>query len=424
MHCRTARWLGLAALAGGMLLRLSLGHSQPAASDPAPPATPQAAKNPRDLASMSPLQRQMYLSAQRGADWLFRANRPDGRFVYGLVPALNAPLEGDHYLRQAGAAAALARAARFFGEERYAARARQAILVLLMDTVVDPDQPTVRYTALPSVVINRLASAGLLVSAIHELPQPGKDLLDQAEQLCEYIRRQQQSDGSLRYCDPVASGAGSTAALSDPEGINYYPGEALYGLMLSQRHRPADWKTDVVRKAVGYYHPWWKANANMAFVPWQTAACTEAYLRTKEPVFADFVNEMNDWLCELQYARLDPRQPLWLGGFMGWAEGKAVAAPPQVGSASYAESLAEACRVARQAGDLPRYQRYRSALESCLQFLSTLQYTDANAQHFAAWYRPAVLGAFFASHQDGNLRIDYTQHPVNALVNYLAHVAD
>ena len=35
----------------------------------------------------------MHLSAQRGADWLFRANRSDGRFVYGFLPAVNAPLE-------------------------------------------------------------------------------------------------------------------------------------------------------------------------------------------------------------------------------------------------------------------------------------------------------------------------------------------
>jgi hypothetical protein len=112
-----------------------------------------------------------------------------------------------------------------------------------------------------------------------------------------------------------------------------------------------------------------------------------------------------------------------VGGFMGWADGKAQAVAPQVGSAAYAEGLAEACRVARQAGDVPRFQRYRESLEHCLQFLTTLQYTEANAQHFADWYRPALLGAFHASHQDGDLRLDYTQHAVSALVGYLEHAA-
>jgi hypothetical protein len=109
---------------------------------------------------------------------------------------------------------------------------------------------------------------------------------------------------------------------------------------------------------------------------------------------------------------------------MGWVDGKATALAPDVGSAVYAESLAEACRVARQAGDLPRFQRYREVIENCLRFLTGLQYREANTQHFADWYRPALLGGFHASHQDGTLRIDHTQHAVSALVQYLRYVVE
>src|SRR5438105_2037575 len=76
-----------------------------------------------------------------------------------------------------------------------------ALLALLGDTVTDAKEPQVRYTSLPSAVVNRLAAAGLLVLAIHELPAAERDLLDQAEQLANYIRRQQQADGSLSYAD-------------------------------------------------------------------------------------------------------------------------------------------------------------------------------------------------------------------------------
>jgi hypothetical protein len=199
---------------------------------------------------------------------------------------------------------------------------------------------------------------------------------------------------------------------------------ALYALMLSQRYQQAEWKTEAVRKALAYYRPWWRANKDLELVPWQTAAYTEAYLRTRDREFAEFVNEMNDWLCQLQYAQLDPRHPLWMGGFMDWADGKPVPAEPQATSACYAQSLAEACRVARQAGDVARYQRYREALERCLQFVTTLQFLDANTQHFADWYRRLLLGAFHASHEDGNLRIDYTQHAVCALIQYLNYAAE
>jgi hypothetical protein len=364
----------------------------------------------------------MYLSARGGANWLHRVNRPDGRFVHGFVPALNTPLEGDHFFRQIGAAFALARAARFTGNPQYAAKARGAVVTLLLDTMVDdPKQPRVRYSSLPSLLVNRLGTAGLLVMAINELPKPAADLLKQSEQLCAFIRRQQQPDGSLAYGDTPRD---VKTMAADPDGINHYPGLALYGLMLSQRHRPAAWKTELVRKARKFYQRHWRRSRNPALVPWHTAAYAAAYRLTRDPELAGAVREMNDWLCGLQYMQLDRHHPLWLGGFKGWADGKATAAAPDAGSAACAESLAEACRVARQAGDLERYRRYRVALENCLRFLVTLQFDEANAQHFADWYRPALLGAFHASHQDGSLRIDYTQHALCALVQYLTHVAE
>jgi hypothetical protein len=413
--------LGVGGLAAWSLTR-GQDHSaptpplQPAAAHPSSLVRGTPAPSPgRDASGLSPLQQQMQLSARRGADWLFRMNGPDGRFVHGYLPALKSVMEGDQYLRQAAAAFALARAARYTGEERYAARATQAVLTLLGDTAPDPKDAQVRRLQLAEALVDHLGAVGLLVMAINELPAPEKDVLEKSEQLCNYLRTQQQADGSLR---PPAANTGE-----DWDGVNHSPGLALYGLMLSQRHRPAAWKIEVARKALAYYRPWWKEHKDPAFVPWQTAACTEAFLATKELAFAEFVCEMNDWLCGLQYDRIDARRPRWYGGFPAWADGQRVETAPQVASAAYAEALAEACRVARQQGDLSRHQRYKEALERCLQFLATLQYTDANTQHFADWYRPALLGAFHASHQDGNLRIDYTQHAVCALVQYLTHVA-
>jgi hypothetical protein len=360
----------------------------------------------------------MLLAAQRGADWLSRMNTVKGRFAPGWLPALNAPLEGDDYARQAAAAAALARAARVFGDERYAARASQAALVLLDATAVDPGDPKARHTALPSASLNRLGAAALLVLAINELPDPQADLLEQSEQLCAYVRLQARPDGSLRCSDA------DDAKADDPDAVAAYPGLALCALMRSQARRPAAWKTDLVRKALAYYRPWWKAHKSLAFVPAQTAAYAEAYAQTKEQPFADAVFEMNDWLCGLQYDLvLDVRQSPWSGGFKGWADGKAVEGPPQVDSARYAESLAAACRVARAAGDPDRHKRYGAAVALGLQFLGRLQYTPENTLHFSDWYRDTLVGGFHASQQDGDLRLDYTQEAVSALLAYLEHVA-
>jgi hypothetical protein len=378
-----------------------------------------------DVSKLDPLHRGIFLSARRGAEWLWQANRPNGLFLYGYIPSLDTPMEGDSYLRQIGGAFALARAARFLGDPRFAARARQAALTLLATTEVDPKDPTVRYAKFPSAYANRLGAAGLLLLAIHELPEPGEDLLQQSDQLCQFIRSQQQADGSLRFQDDLPpDNPLNPQNDEDKEGINYYPGEALYGLMKSQQHRPADWKIEVARKALAYYRPWWHKHRNTALVPWHSSAYAEAYLLTKEKVFADFVFEMNDWMASLQYGTTSRHNPLWQGGFAVWMNGTAVAMPPRVGSASYAEGLAAACRVARQAGDVARYQRYREATERCLQFLMTLQYTPANTRQFTDWYRPRLYGAFFGSHQDGSIRVDYTQHAICAMIEYLQYVAD
>src|SRR5262249_37424198 len=149
MRVRMAWTIRLVVLIVGISTALSLTRGQEQ-SPSAKLAVPQAAANPpqpaqhvsaetpaapaRDLSQLPPLQKQIWLSALRGAEWLYRANGPDGRFTYGLVPALKTPLEGDHFLRQAGAARALARAARFSRDDRYAARATQAIVALLADT--------------------------------------------------------------------------------------------------------------------------------------------------------------------------------------------------------------------------------------------------------------------------------------------------
>src|SRR5262249_19797344 len=97
------------------------GFVPPAADAPASKALTQRG---RAVSQFRPRARGLSRGGRRGSEWLSRLHQPPGRFVPGWLPALNQPAEGDHFLRQAGAALALARAARFFKDERYTARAR------------------------------------------------------------------------------------------------------------------------------------------------------------------------------------------------------------------------------------------------------------------------------------------------------------
>lgn len=397
------------------------------AQGPAPPVVPakhaELAPAPsvkgRDLAKLTPQQRLCYMSAYRGMEWLRRTNKQDGKFVYGFLPDLRAALDGDSFTAQAGAAFALARAARFFGDEASVAVSRQALLTLLLETIVDAKDKDTRHVAAPAQMVNRLTSQGQLVLAIHELPSPGQDLLDRADQLCNYLRKQQQPTGAF-----VVAEAGEDAKSAARDDALGCAGLALQGIVRSHKLKPAPWKLEVANKARAFALSCWQKKKCLPLAAGQTPAFAEAYLLTQDKAYADLVFAMNDWLCTLQYVPTDAVRADWAGGFRHWVDGQAVTLAPDIRSAEAAECLAEACRVARAAGDLPRLTRYSRSLESCLQFLLTLQYSENRVQHFVEAYRPAVVGAFHASPQDGKIRIDCTQHALSALVMYLEQAAD
>jgi hypothetical protein len=350
-------------------------------------------------------------------------NGVKGRFLPGWRPDLAVEAEGDNFLRQAGAAYALARAARLGGQEAYAARATQALLLLFEQTELDAAGQA-RCPILPSVVVSRLGGAGLLLAAVHELPDPPKDLLDKAEQLAVFIRGRARPDGSLRCGDAPDGDSPEQRAAEARAALGEMPALALYGLLRSQGRRPAAWKLDLARSGLAYYLPLWRRDQNrpVAFSAWHVAAWVEAHAQTREQPFADAVCEAADWLCGLQYDMV-PQRATWRGGFASFEGGKKVETAPDAGSAVCAEALARACRVTRQRGDLERHRRYTAAVEGGLQFLTTLQYTEGTTQHFADWYRPRLVGGFFASPQDGSLRLDHTQHALCALLLYLEYVA-
>jgi hypothetical protein len=420
MRNKLAWWLTI----GWGLIALfvsSVGAQTPQPPRTLPPSVQQAGFNTPpvatpefDTSKLPPAAQEVYRGARSGAEWLCRVHQPNGRFLVGWVPDLNQPIQGDNFLSQARATFALARVARVFKDERYAARARQAVLTMLAETAPDPTDPLSRFTTVPSSAANRLGAAGLLLACIHELPDPAADLLDQGEQLARYIARRQQPNGSFRPDDVQEK---------DPDAAVEHAGEALYGLMRSNVRRPAAWKLDAARRALAYDRAWWGEHKSPAFVAGQTAGFAEVFVQSKErardTACADFVFDMGDWLCGQQIRQLDVRHPQWQGGFAEFAQGHAATGPPKAASAAYAAAVIDACRVTRQKPDAERYGRYSESAFAALQFVMMLQYSEANTQHFAPGYRQrCLLGGVHVSAEDGSLRLEDTAHAVAALAAY------
>ena len=399
----------------------ALWHGQAQTPPPIMPTTPiaPAEPKPREAGKLPDDAQPIYYSALRATEWLKLANKPDGRFVYGFQPSLRVQLDGDNFQSQAGATFALARASRYFRNGAGSAKARQAALSLLLETMVDPGDAAIRHTAAAPNVVNRLSSHGLLISAIYELQSPGQDLLDAADQMANYLQRQQKPDGALFVT--VGAETFKSGAEIDAE----HAGWALQGIIRSQKHRPAAWKLDVVRKARTHYFAQWQANKSTYLACSHTPAYAEAYVQTKDPAFAEAVFAMNDWLLGLQFRdEVELPRKQWNGAVLRFKDCRTEAAIPDIQSALASESLADACRVAKQAGDLGRLKNYERALIASLHFTMSLQYTPTNTDHFVEKFRPWIQGAFHASHQDGNLRLDYTQHPLCAMVQYLDAVVE
>lgn len=356
-----------------------------------------------------------------GSAWLTRMNQSQGRFLFGYIPALRQPMDGDHDLKQAQAALALAQAARFAGDDRQAAVASQAILTLLAATRVEPNDPNCRVPIRTSLTCNRVGFAGVLALAIYELPGADPRLLAEAEALCNFIQSQCRPDGSVHYTD----GPTDVPTQIDPAGVNEYPGLALQAVAVSNRVRPAQWKADALKRGLAHYRDYFRGKPHPMLAATLTPAFAEMHLQTRSPDAVACVIEMNDWLLNLQYPPSDPRHPQWVGGFRHWSNGQAVDAAPGFECGAYLQSLSCAYRLVRLAQDPERDGRYRQAVVDVAQFLTGLQYLEANTRHFENAFRAnTLIGGFHLSPTDGNLRIDATASCVSGMLRFLTSGAE
>lgn len=396
----------------------------PASVTPGAPINPPAAPAETPLSKFKPLNafpvatQFAVRGAIMGSDWLAKMNQPNGHFLHGYLPTLRQPMTGDSDLRQAQATLALGQAAKFSGDPKHAAIANQAVLTLLASTKVEAGELPCRVPVQMSFVCNRVGFAALVALAIYELPNPADKLLDDAELLCAFLRRQLRTDGSVHYTD----GPQDNPAQLDPAGLNEYPGLALHALAVSNRMRPAEWKKEVVRKGVAHYHAAFRAKPHPAMVATLTPAAAELYLQTKLPECIAAVFEMNDWLCAIQIKGSDLKNPQWAGGFRAVADGRATDAPPAAADTGRSvQSLACAYHLTRAAGDVAREEKYRPAVTDAVQFLCGMQLLETNTRHFEDTFRAKMLmGAFHLSPVEGDLRIDATACAVTGLLRYLS----
>ena len=355
---------------------------------------------------------QAVFATRLGTDWLYRMNLPGGRFQHGLNPAVRQWIESDDDFRQALATLALCEAAKFTGDERYAARAGGAVLALLAMTRPDAADPTCRVPTAPNDRCNRVGYASVTALSIYALPNPDAKLLQDADRLMKFVRKQVRANGAIAFTEPATD----EPHKADPEGVAIYPGYALQAMAETLRVRPDAETRELFPRAVAYQARLLKSQPTPLLAATTLPALVEyALMANKDAAAVAAALDAADWLCSLQVTRPEPRRGAWAGGFS-----VTPAAEPTADSAACALALCHAARLTRQLPDAARFVRYRGAAVEGLAFARNLQFTDDSADHYEKAFRTrCVNGGVRRSPSDGTLRIDATATAVLAHLAYL-----
>jgi len=233
--------------------------------------------------------------------------------------------------------------------------------------------------------------------------------------LAQYIRTTQQAEGRFQT---QASGVQQAASNTEQDTMTLLcQGFAIEGLALSQTYSPAPWKTESLQKAVRAY----QQQMPLVVAPDFITGLAETYFRTKDAASAAAVFNMADALCNVQQ-QPEPGKVAWVGGFMTTSTKPATLPPLSGESARCVTALCDAYRVAKQAGDTARAEKYRQCATLGVQYVVSLQYTGNGVEHFAESYQPRVLGAFRTSVGEGVIRLQDTAECVLAVCTYLSDV--
>lgn len=349
-------------------------------------------------------------SCKDAAGWLTRMSKADGRFMSGIDPALGRELQGSDFA-QACAALALARAAKFTGDEKMAAAASQACLTLLTLTKPDTTDPAMRVPTMVADRGNKVGFAAVLATAIYDLPNPDAKLVAEADKLCKFLYTRLRSDGSVHYSE----GEGNPTK-ADPDGVNAYPGLCLQAIMASDRVATEAWKRDALARGVKHYRELFKNSPTPELCGSMLPAVCDYALRVKDAKDATvFAFEMADWLCDRQYTAADARNLRWLGAFKPTTGDE-----PTARMCYGVEGLCAAVTLTTQAPDATRYARYRKAARDGMSFARSLQFGAANGAHFTPEFRAKYLdGGACGSPTDGMLRCEYTAGLLCAQLRFL-----
>jgi len=149
-----------------------------------------------------------------------------------------------------------------------------------------------------------------------------------------------------------------------------------------------------------------------AYVPWHTQSLNKLYKITENQVYADAIMTLNDELLIIQ----DTENSETLGRFYN-PDYSEYGSPHSSSDGVYTEGLAYAYEIADIINDENHKQKYREAVVLGVYNIISLQYTTDNTGDLL--FPEKVIGAIKYGIKDDRIRIDTTQHTMDAYMKIL-----
>lgn len=255
---------------------------------------------------------------------------------------------------------------------------------------------------------SKLGAIAMAIRAIIYSPY-FEDYKDKAEKLANAIISLQHINGSFSawYIEPEYD--------SDEDHLlRFYSGEAILSLLEFYNKTKDSRYLESAKSAQDYYIDEYVNNLDKnyypALVPWQTMSLYHLYLLTGDEKYMDALFVLNDELIKMQNTDAKPYAD-FLGRFYD-PEHPEYGVPASSSTAIYVEGLCYAYEIARIAKDTERMFEYKKAIILGSHSLMNLQFTGPDMYYLGRPER--VEGAIRSSETNNSIRVDNTQHTIDA----------
>lgn len=343
-------------------------------------------------------------AAVRAGGYLARHVDERGRFDYRYDPIQDEVLEGYNMLRHAGTIYALSELYRETGQMTARDTAASAIehLVRQVDRCPRP------HDASRCLYDGKKAKVGGNALAVLALMEYGKATGERtyeslAVSLAEWLLLVQSPEGE--FTQHVVYDDGEI----DDHVSAYYPGEAIYALVTLYNERGDAQHLGAAQKAANWLITVRDADVPVESLPhdhWLLYGLNELHAIDQNPLYVEHASKIVEGIINAQHVSAE--RASWEGGFYE---------PPRTTpTATRAEGLSAAYRIFLRAGRYNEAERTLEALERATRFQLAQHIDERTARSYPD--PGAALGGVRESLASDEVRIDYVQHSISALLAY------